>query len=172
MIRKSKRYVRPKKPYERNRIQEENVLIQRYGLKNKREIWKALAKVRYFRHRAMNLAKSPIQEQEIFFSKLKNLGLKANSTSDVLDLKVEDILKRRLQSVLVSKKLANTMKQARQLITHKKVCIEGKVINSPSYLVSLEEEKTISIKQKSKSSEKTPETTTPSVATEEGGNQQ
>jgi len=167
MIRKHKRYTHPKKPYEKTRIAEENVLLERYGLKNKKEIWKALAKVRYFRHRAMKLAKSPLEEQEVFFAKLKNLNLKANSISDVLALNVEDILKRRLQSVLVSKGLANTMRQARQLITHKKVCINGRIVNLPSYLVSINEEKNISIKQNKKqkntSADKNPSEQNPPV---------
>ena len=52
----------------------------------------------------------------------------------------EDWLKRRLQTVLFSKKLVNTSKQARQLITHKHVSVGAQIVNIPSYQVSLEEE--------------------------------
>lgn len=147
MIRKKKLYARPTKPFEKSRIEEENVLAERYGLKNKREIWKSLAKVNYFRKRAMDITKAPREEQDIFFSKLSNIGLKASSTSDVLDLQVEDLLKRRLSTIVLKLKLANTVKQARQMIVHKKIIVNGRIINSPSYIVQLNEESKIEAKK-------------------------
>ena len=148
MIRKKKLYVRPMKPFEAGRIKEENVLVKKYGLKNKLEVWKMLAKISYYRKRAMALAKSDQEEQEVFFKKLRNIGFKVNSISDALDLQIEDILERRLQSIVASKGLANTVKQARQMIAHKKIMIGGRVVNSPSYIVSTNEENVISIKEK------------------------
>lgn len=146
MIRKSKRFTRPKKAYEKSRIEEENVLAAKYGLKNKREIWKTAAKVNYFRRRAKALAKSPANEQQILFDKLQAIGLQTSSISDVLALSTEDLLKRRLSTVVASKSLANTIKHARQLIVHKKVLINGKAINVPSYLVPISDESSISIR--------------------------
>lgn len=154
MIRKSNKYSRPKKPFEYSRIQDENALRKRYGLKNKKEIWKTLAKINYFRRRAKELAKSPREEQEAFFRKLKALGLNTNSIADVLDLKVTDLLERRLPTVVVKRKLASTPNQARQFVVHKKVLVSNKLINVPSYIVRVDEEKSISIKQKRKSSPK------------------
>ena len=58
----------------------------------------------------------------------------------------QDYLKRRLQTVLVEKKLATTTKSARQLITHKKVLINSRVVNRPSYIVPIELENKISLK--------------------------
>lgn len=145
MIRKRKRYVRPKRLYEKSRIEEENKLAERYGLKNKREIWKALAKVSYFRRRAKALAKASREEQEVFFAKLRAQGLKTYTIADVLALKHEDILRRRLPTILVEKKLASTFWQARQLVVHKHVRISGKVVNVPSYLVLLDEESAITL---------------------------
>ena len=55
MIRKKKRYSRPKKAYEISRIKEENALLKRYALKNKLEVWKNIAQVDYFRRRAKYL---------------------------------------------------------------------------------------------------------------------
>jgi len=81
------------------------------------------------------------------FSKLNKLGLNIKSIADVLALKIEDILNRRLTNVLVSKKLCTTPRQARQLVAHKKVSIRNKVINIPSYLVSVSEEEFISVSQ-------------------------
>lgn len=146
MIRKGKRYVRPKKLYEKSRIDEENSLVERYGLKNKREIWKTIAKASYYRRRAKALAKSSREEQAILFGKLRELGLKAESVADVLALSVEDILRRRLPSVVAQKKLAHTVRQARQMVVHKNVRIHGRVVNVPSYLVSVTEESKITVK--------------------------
>lgn len=153
MIRKKKKYLKPKKTFESRRIKEENVLVKKYGLKNKREIWKTLAKVNYYRGRAKALAKLPLEEQEVLFNKLRSLGLKTDIIGDVLDLKVENLLERRLSTIVVNKKIANTVKQARQLVVHKKILVNGKVVNAPSYLVSVSQENSISIKQKTKKPE-------------------
>jgi len=150
MIRKKKLYVKPRKLYEKVRIGEENILMQKYALKNKREIWKALARVNYLRHRAMNLSKAPIEEQEILFNKINAMGLKAHRIADVLDLKVEDLLERRLPTIVAKLKLAATLKQARQFVVHKKIQINKRVVNIPSYIVPIQEEKMISLKTKSK----------------------
>lgn len=146
MIRKGKGYVRPKKLYEKSRIQDENAIVERYGLKNKREVWKAIAKVSYYRRRAKSLAKSTKEEQEVLFGKLKALGLKTNTIADVLALTAEDILRRRLPTIVAQKGLARTVRQARQMVVHKNVRIAGKVVNIPSYLVSLAEESQITVK--------------------------
>ena len=39
--RRRKNFSRPKKLFDRARIDEENVIVKKYGLKNKKEIWKA-----------------------------------------------------------------------------------------------------------------------------------
>jgi len=150
MIRKKKLYSRPRRPYELGRIAEENILVKKYALKNKREIWKTLAKINYFRSRAMALAKKPVEEKEVLIRKLQAIGLSVKSTADVLGLKVEDILKRRLSSVVYAKKLAKTVKQARQMVTHRLILVDGKVVSSPSYLVPLDLEKEVTVKLKNK----------------------
>lgn len=143
MIRKGNRYSRPKKPYEKTRIEEENVLVKKYGLKNKKEIWKALAKINYYRGRAKELAKKDVAEQEVLFNKLKAIGLKVDSIADVLGLKVENLLDRRLPTVVAKKKIANTVRQARQMVVHKNVLVDGKVVNIPSYIVPVALESSI-----------------------------
>lgn len=150
MIRKGNKFSRPKKAYEATRIKEENALVDKYGLKNKREIWKTIAKVNYFRKRAKALAKSSLEEQEVLFNKLRAIGLKINTVADVLALKIEDLLERRLPTVVFKKNLAKTTRHARQLVTHKKVMIDGKVNNTPSYIVSVDEESKIALKKVNK----------------------
>ena len=49
MKRKHKIYSRPKRPFEKSRIEEEGKIVDEFGLKNKREIWKAEAKVKIIR---------------------------------------------------------------------------------------------------------------------------
>ncbi len=148
MKRKHKKYSKPRKAYERARILDENKLVEKYGLKNKHEIWKADAKVSYFRARAKALITAASEEQVIFINKLKKLGFNVSSIADILALSKEDILRRRLSTIIFKKGLAKTQKQARQLIVHKKILVDGKVLNVPSYIVSVEEENSITIKIK------------------------
>ncbi len=146
MKRKHKRYSKPKRPFEKTRIDEEARIIKEFGLKNKREIWKAEAKINSIREKAKKLISAEPREQEALFNRLKKIGINVNSIADVLSLNKEDYLRRRLQTILVIKRLATTMKIARQLITHKKVLIDGKAVNSPSYIVPTELENKISLK--------------------------
>lgn len=163
MIRKKNRYLRPKKAYEISRIKEENALLKKYALKSKREVWKSIAKVDYFRSRAKALAKSSPEEQNILFGKLKALGLKTDSIADVLALKIEDLLERRLPTVVFKKGLAKTAQEARQMVVHKRILIDNKVINIPSYLVSLAEENLITLKKKARTEKKAPVSQEPQV---------
>ncbi len=148
MIRKKKRYSRPKKAFEAARIAEENALLKKYALKNKLEVWKTIAKVNYYRKRAMALARLSFEEQSVLFNKLKALGLNTNTTADVLALKIEDLLERRLPTMVFKKNLAKTPQEARQMVVHKRVLIDNKVIDSPSYLVSVDSENMITLKKK------------------------
>ncbi|MEM4259352.1 MAG: 30S ribosomal protein S4 [Candidatus Pacearchaeota archaeon] len=156
MIRKKKKYSRPKKAFEISRIKEENALLKKYALKNKLEVWKTMAKIDYFRRRAKALAKSPIEKQQVLFNKLKALGLNTNTIADVLALKIENLLERRLPTIVFKKNLAKTIKEARQMVVHKRVLIDNKVINIPSYLVSVAEEGLITLKKKAKKVEQNP----------------
>ncbi len=146
MIRKSKLYSKPRKMFQSVRIKDENLLVKEFGLKNKREIWKTQAKIDYYRTRAKALAKSPMEEQKVLFGKLQALGLKIHTIADVLGLKVEDLLNRRLPTVLVKKGLATKVKQARQFVVHKKVLVNNQVMDSPGYLVPVAFESSIKVK--------------------------
>jgi small subunit ribosomal protein S4 len=138
--RKRKVYSRPRKPFDKPRIEEENVLKEKYGLKNKREIWKADTAIARIRNLAKHLIIKSDEEKKAFIDKLKKKGFKIDSIPDSLALNKEDWLKRRLETIVAVKKLANTPKQARQFIVHKHVLIGDRIINIPSYQVSLEEE--------------------------------
>jgi small subunit ribosomal protein S4 len=145
---KRKLFSRPKQLFDRTRMDEENVLIKKYGLKNKREIWKAKSAVSKFRSRAKKLIGSDINEQKEFFDRLNRMGFGIGDVSEVLALTEENLLDRRLQTFVFKKKLANTVKQARQLIVHKNVLVDGNIVNSPSFLVTKDLEGKISIKER------------------------
>ncbi|MDP2628696.1 MAG: 30S ribosomal protein S4 [Nanoarchaeota archaeon] len=150
MKRKHKTYSRPKRPFDKIRIDEEAILKKEFGLKNKKEIWKAESQIKSIREKAKKLISASPSEQNTFLQRLKKIGLNVNSIADVLSLSKEDYLRRRLQTILVSKKLANTSKSARQFITHKKVLINEQVVDSPSYIVPLEFEEKISLRKNKK----------------------
>ncbi len=145
-----KTYDTPKHPWEAERIKEEWELKKKYGLKNKREIWKAKSLLRNFRAQARMLQaklrygdEQAEKQQRQLFGKLTRLGIlnEGNETLDaVLSLGVEDILRRRLQTIVYMKGLARTPKQARQFIVHGHISINGKRVTIPGYLVRKEEE--------------------------------
>lgn len=154
MKRKHKTYSRPKRPFEKSRLEEEAKIIEEFGLKNKKEIWKAEAKIKSMREKAKKLISAKPEEQKALFNKLNKIGMNVNSIASVLSLDKRDYLKRRLQTVLVTKKLASKTKQARQLIVHKKVFVNDKIVNKPSYVVPLELENKIKLKKKEISNKK------------------
>lgn len=148
MIRKKNKFSWPRKLYDKTRINEENKLVEEYGLKNKKEIWKAEAKIKYYRDRAKFLINKSDEEKDQFFNKLRSLGLEVKAIADVLALNKEDLLKRRLSTIVWKKGLANTSRHARQLITHKKIFVDGNAINIPGYIVPTEFESNITLKNK------------------------
>jgi len=140
MKKQQKKYSRPQKPFDKVRIEEENVLREKYGLKTKREIWKADAAIRRIRNLAKKLITASDEEKAKFTERLQKKGFQVESIADALGLDKEDWLKRRLQTIVHVKKLCTTPKQARQLIAHKHVSIGSQIVNVPSYQVGLEEE--------------------------------
>lgn len=154
MKRKHKTYSKPKRPFDKARIDEENLIKKEFGLKNKREIWKADAKIKSFREKAKKLIAAEPAKQKKLFEQLQRIGVDVSSIADILALDKKDYLNRRLQTIVVKKKLATTVKSARQLITHKKVLIENKVVNVPSYVVPVKLENKISLKKPAKKEKK------------------
>ena len=83
------------------------------------------------------------EEQKVLFDKLNEIGLEVKNISDVLALNVEMLLKRRLPTIVMNKKMAKTVKEARQMVVHRQVSINGQIINIPSYIVRVSEESNI-----------------------------
>ena len=144
-----KKYETPSHPWQEDRIKDENELIKKYGLKNKREVWKAQTRLRKYRGQARELSArvgtGDVQSKKESDQLLMHLSrmniLPAKSTlDDVLALETESILSRRLQTLTYLKGLANTPTQARQLISHGHVAIGERRVTVPGYMVTKEEE--------------------------------
>ncbi|RLE99078.1 MAG: 30S ribosomal protein S4 [Thermoprotei archaeon] len=146
-----KKWEGPTHPWRKDVLQAELILVGKYGLRNKRELWIAKTLLRRIRAKARRLLALPPGERELrskpLISKLYHMGLLPSpdaSLDDVLRLTVEDVLERRLQTLVFRKGLARTIYQARQLIVHGHIAVNGRRVRSPGYLVSREEEETIS----------------------------
>ncbi|MFW6283672.1 MAG: 30S ribosomal protein S4 [Minisyncoccales bacterium] len=147
MKRKHKLYSKPKRPFDKVRIDEEKEIKKEFGLKNKKEIWKAEAEIKSIREKAKKLIPAEEKEKKQLYDRLNKKGFGIKSIADILSLDKKDYLKRRLQTILVKKGRATTPRQARQMITHKKVMVDKKIIDSPSYIVPVESEDNITIKE-------------------------
>ena len=150
-----KKYRKPKHPWQKERIEEEKIILKEYGLKNKKEIWRLTSLIARFKNRAKILialkTKQSDKEKIELLTRLVSLGLleKNSQIEEVLSLKLEDIFERRLQTILLRKNLAKTINQSRQFITHGHVTIGEKKITAPSYLVLKKEETNVSFVEKS-----------------------
>jgi len=148
-----RRYSRPTHPWRIERLTEENDLVKKYGLKNKREIWRAKTALSGYRGQARALlgssGESVEKNKKELLDKLNILGIMdSRSLDDVLALKVEHILDRRLQTIVVKKGLARTTKQARQLVVHGHVIVGENAIAVPKYLVPRSQEDQIRVSEK------------------------
>ena len=141
-----KKFKKPRNPFERERILEELQFIGKYGLRNKREFWKMRTIVGNWRDLARKSRTLPSEQmvdvQQTLIKKLVKLGILGQEADfdDVLLIGVEDLLKRRLQSLVFEKGFAQTIYHARQLVVHRHIQINGKVINAPSYIVKKDQE--------------------------------
>jgi small subunit ribosomal protein S4 len=153
--RQRKKYETPSHPWIKERLDRERVLKRKYALKNKKELWRHETQLKEFRRRARRLLAARGKQAEIerqqLLQRLHRLGLLPADAvlDDVLSLTVEDVLERRLQTIVYKKGLARTIKQARQLIVHGHIEVNGQVIRSPGYLVLREEEDTITYSKNS-----------------------
>lgn len=143
---------KPKRPLNYDLKMEELETLGKFGLKTKRELWKARTELSRVRHQARSLlalGKDVRREKEpVLLRSLSRTGLVgAESTlDDILSLQVTDLLARRLQTVVMKKFGFRTPYQARQAVVHGHVMIGGRTVNIPSYVVTLEEEPRISLR--------------------------
>ncbi|HEY6668703.1 MAG TPA: 30S ribosomal protein S4 [Candidatus Nitrosopolaris sp.] len=141
-----KSYHRPRRIWTSEQLNTELYIVGSYGLRNKRELWKAQTEIARIRNQARTLLSLPIElryeKEKNLLGFLNRLGLVQESASldDVLNLKIEDIIERRLQTVVMRKAKAKSPHQARQIVVHGHVSIGNRIVNLPGYLVKREEE--------------------------------
>lgn len=145
-----KKYETPRFPWRTDILVSELRLLGQYGLRNKQELWRHKTTLSRFREIARSLLGMPPEErrklEKQLLGRLNRLGIlpETGVLDDVLDLSLEDVLERRLQTIVFSKGLSKSIYQARQLITHGHIVIDRRRVPSPSYLVLKEEEEKIS----------------------------
>ena len=150
-----KKFDTPRFPWQTDALDTELKLLGQYGLRNKREIWRHKTLLSKYRGIGRSLLGMSIEErarqEKQLLDRLHRLGILPDEAAldDVLDMTLQDILERRLQTVVFQKGLAKSIQQARQLITHGHIAIEGRRVSTPSYLVLKNEETKIAYTAKS-----------------------
>lgn len=142
---------KPKKLWNAQLLSEELQLVGEYGLRNKRELWKARSILKYVVRRARSLLSMRPEERAQLELPFKERLYKMGFIEDVnipldriLSLDVRAVLERRLQTIVYKKGFAKTPYEARQLIVHGHIAIEGRRVRSPGFLVPRDLEDKIS----------------------------
>ncbi len=150
-----KNYSTSAHPWIRAEIEEATELRKEYGLSTRKEILIANSFLKKYKDIAKRLIADTTtqgqREREQMMGKLHKLGLLpvGSRLDDVLSLRTKNLLDRRIQTIVFRKGLARSPKQARQFITHRHITLGHKEINSPSYLVTVEEEGALMFKNNS-----------------------
>ncbi|NHI83039.1 MAG: 30S ribosomal protein S4 [Candidatus Thorarchaeota archaeon] len=144
-----KKYVKPKRPFESDRFESELQLVGTYGLRNKKELWRHRTELSNYRRQARSLLALSVDDraqlEHELIRKLTRLGFLSGSPDldDVLDLSLEDVLERRLQTIVLRKGLACSPHHARQLVTHGHIALNSSRVTTPSRLITVAEEEQI-----------------------------
>ena len=149
----SKTSVHPKRPFEKERLDSELLLIGKYGLKNKREVWRTqylLTRIRKAARELLTLEKDDprrLFEGQALIDRMVRIGVldkKENQLDYVLSLTTQKFRERRLQTIVNSNKYSRSIHQARTLIFQKKIALNkgtrNQIINIPSFVVRKENE--------------------------------
>jgi len=159
----------PKRPYEKERIDSELLLLGSFGLKNKREVWRVqytLARIRKAARTLLTLPENDpkrVFEGEALIKRMVRLGVLAKDQQKldyVLGLTLKQFLDRRLQTIVFAKsKFAKSVHDARTLIFQRKISINRgnrrQIITIPSYVVRSRNEQHIHKELASKENSRT-----------------
>ena len=120
----------PRRPFEKERLDNEMKVVGEFGLKNKREVWRVallLAKMRANARQLLTLDEKNskrIFEGNALLRRCVRLGLLEEDKREldyVLAIKVGDIMARRLQTLVFKQNLAKSLHHARVLIRQRHV---------------------------------------------------
>ncbi|KAG6520444.1 hypothetical protein ZIOFF_017500 [Zingiber officinale] len=147
-----KTFKKPRRPYEKERLDAELKLVGEYGLRCKRELWRvqyALSRIRNAARELLTLdEKNPrrIFEGEALLRRMNRYGLLnegQNKLDYVLALTVENFLERRLQTLVFKSGMAKSIHHARVLIRQRHIRVGRQVVNIPSFMVRVDSGKHI-----------------------------
>ncbi|KAJ4824180.1 hypothetical protein Tsubulata_011916, partial [Turnera subulata] len=145
-------FKKPRRPYEKERLDAELKLVGEYGLRCKRELWRvqyALSRIRNNARMLLTLdEKNPrrIFEGDALLRRMNRYGLldeSQNKLDYVLALTVENFLERRLQTLVFKAGMAKSIHHARVLIRQKHIRVGRQVVNIPSFMVRVDSQKHI-----------------------------
>ena len=146
---------KPKRPLNFDLKMDELKILGTFGLKTKRELWKARTELSRVRNQARSLLalRQDVREQKepILMNSLAKVGYVQSDAvlDDVLNLEINDLLGRRLQTIVQKKFYFKTPYQARQAVSHGHVLIGDQIVNIPSYLVKVDEEDKVKLTSES-----------------------
>ena len=147
---------KPKRPLNYELKMEELKTLGTFGLRTKRELWKAHTELSRVRHQARSLLalrqEVRAEKEPILMKSLARIGLVSNDSTldDVLNLDVNDLLSRRLQTIVTKKLGFKTPYQARQAVIHGHIMIGERKVDIPSYIVAIDEEDSVHFAPESK----------------------
>ena len=140
---------KPTRPLNYDLKMDELKTLGTFGLKTKQELWKTQTELSRVRLQARSLLalrqEERKQKEAILMQSLSKNGLvdESSTLDDVLNLQVNDLLSRRLQTITQRKLFFKTPYQARQAIVHGHIMIGDSIITIPSYVVKTVEENKI-----------------------------
>ncbi|PVU99893.1 hypothetical protein BB559_000311 [Furculomyces boomerangus] len=142
----------PRRPFEKERLDQELRLCGEYGLKNKNEIWRVAYTLSNIRRAARELLKLESKDPRRLFEgnalirRLIRIGVLDETKTKldyVLSLRVEDFLERRLQTQVFKLGLAKSIHHARVLIRQRHIRVGKQLVDIPSFVVRLDSQKHI-----------------------------
>lgn len=154
----SKTFRTPRRPFEKERLDNELLLIGQYGLKNKREVWRVqymLAKIRKAARMLLTLDETDPKrmfEGEALLRRMVRLGVLGENEKKldyVLGLTVAQFMERRLQTLVYNKNLAKSIHEARILIRQKQLRVGKQLVDIPSFMVRTSNEAKIDYSHRS-----------------------
>ena len=151
-----KAWRKPKRPLNYELKMDELQTLGTFGLRTKRELWKAHTELSRVRQQARSLLaltqKVRAEKEPILLKSLARIGLIPSDATldDVLNLKPTDLLARRLQTIVSNKLGFKTPYQARQAVIHGHIMVGDRKIDIPSYTVTVAEEDSVHFTPESK----------------------
>jgi len=147
----SKRARAIRRPYDKQGLISEMKYIGLYGLKSKHELRVVDKMFHDIKRRAKDILIDPSEEKQITYgrsllSRLEKQGIIQDidytskkeiiaQVEKVLDMKIEEILDRRLQTKVFTLGLAKSIHDARVMIGHKHIAVNGAIVDKPGFLV-------------------------------------